>query len=108
MKNMTNLTPTPPVVMHLLSQGYLAEETFYNEVRLQVMEAIDFFLECDDLNGSETFTVENFCGDVFWDELSKKEHMLAGRCVVSMVNANLLPLVHVGTNSKNSRLYKLK
>ncbi len=91
------------IIMHKqLNDGIWVEERFYNQV-LELIREVVPALELE-----QRYTAEMMCGEAFWKSVEKGERIRAGKCLVHMVQKNLLPLRFAGTTKANSRLYQMK
>lgn len=71
-------------------------------VRKQVLHAVPNLLP------DRTYTVRNIFGEKLWLPFQVWQRIVAGQCMVHLIESNLLPLTFAGRNSGNAVLYRLK
>jgi hypothetical protein len=57
---------------------------------------------------SKEYTLEMLCGEEFWDPLSDWHRRLAGRCMVYMVEHELVPYCFAGHPCKSPKKYMFR
>lgn len=86
----------------LLSDGYPVTQTFYDSLRQQVEEALPA------MERDARYTLEMLCGATYWDQFSRGERRIAGRCMSCMVERKLLPLCVADTKHEYPKYYQLE
>lgn len=91
-----------PEVVLVLCKGLLVAQSFYDELKKQVMDHLP------GLERGEKYTLEKICSGEFWKLLSNGNRRLAGQCMAHMVRKGFLPLAFAPTKHEYPKMYMLK
>lgn len=71
-------------------------------VRFQTSYAMRLELEAD-----TRYSAKQLCGHAFWNQLNRRERLLAGSCLAHLVSEGELPLERVNAFKKYPNVYRL-
>ena len=96
---MTNET-TAEVIL-LLDDSFTVPQKSYNQVREQVTDIAPA------LTLDKKYTLQMLCGPEYWDSLTMHERRLAGKCMVHMVENQLVPYDFGGRYCQHPKVYNV-
>jgi hypothetical protein len=85
----------------ILNDGYPVLKILHERVKQQVVRRI---LE---LSRKGYYTSRMLCGEEFWNTLNRGETLLAGHCIASMADTEVLPLKLVKRKHEYPKHYKI-
>ena len=86
----------------MLDDKWCVPEEFFNRIKNQVTEIIPAVTPDTD------YTLQDLCGNEFWLPLPFGDRKLAGRCMVYLVQHDVLPFKFSGRLCQSPKKYCLK
>jgi hypothetical protein len=93
----------PKVVEYIMIQGrYCVPKTLCDSIKKQVESIIPALIR------NVNYTLEELCGEEYWNQLTVGARKLAGRAMAHLVSTKSLPLNFGPTTGANAKTYCLK
>ena len=89
-------------IQTLPNEKLTVSKSFVDIIRTQVEEALPGMLP------GQSYTVKQMCGIDFWNQMTRTQHILAGKCIARTVSEGVLPLEFAQPTSANAKRYRLK
>jgi len=92
-----NSRHAPQAILH---NGRTLPNDLLESVRAQVTKKASLLIP------EVSYTLKQICGDIYWKHLSDGDKNQAGWCMSHLVMQGIVPFIHVGFTSANSKLYQ--
>lgn len=90
-----------PEILLVLSINLTVSKSFFDSIRQRVTEIIPA------LDRYTDYTLEDLCGNKFWNAMDFGRRRKAGRCMAYMVQHGLLPFGFAGRPCGSPKKYRL-